>query len=302
MSGREFNRYCLKKDFCDLWNNLSDSILKRKTIKPIPMKLILLKNDDLKEIIFENRNKLYGAYQLRSNYNRTLNRSMLIALFSLVILATFFIFVHRFKNDLKKPDIVKTTPYEFQNFVIETYSAAKSEPLSSGATKKAAPLDNTYQVVEKPDPLATIHSTTTHTQIDNGQGNENGSSLANNNTNNTNGSETSSANTTPRELVSVEKAPAFPGGIEKFYSYLLNRLHFTPDAREAKLASRFFITFIIGADGKINSVTIPNQIGYGMDELVIKILNESPVWTPGLYQGQPVSTIIRLPINFRMAQ
>jgi len=268
------------------------------------MKLILLKNDDLKEIIFENRNKLYGAYQLRSNYNRTLNRSMLIALFSLVFLATYFIFAHRFKNELKKPDIVKTTPYEFQDFVIETSSAPKSEPLSSAATRRTAPLDNTYQVVEKPDPLATIQSIITQTQIDNIQGNENSNSVINNNTlaNNTHGTETSSANTTPHELVSVEKAPAFPGGIDKFYSYLLNRLRFTPDAREAKLASRLFITFIIGADGKINSVNIPNQIGYGMDELVIKILNESPVWTPGIYQGQPVSTIIRLPINFRMSQ
>ena len=271
------------------------------------MKLHLPQSDDLKEIVFENRNKAYGAYRLRSDYHRTLNRAMMISLLSVSLFAGILVTVHKMTKKML-PDVTRE-----EAFVIRTIEISEPQIKPEGLpdTKPAAkpvtppkPLEQNFDVVNqvKPaDPVVVATSPNTAATA----GHETGALASNT----TGGSTAGSAGlpvavmpSAPVEMASVDVAPGFPGGLEKFYTYLRGKLSFTRAAEEARLSERMYVNFVIDAEGKITLVKVLKGVGYGMDEQVVSILSKSPPWTPGIYHGQPVSTIVRLPISFQMLQ
>lgn len=50
------------------------------------MKNPFINNNDLTEIVFENRHKEYGAYQLRARYDKTMRKSLFVSVGTLVVL------------------------------------------------------------------------------------------------------------------------------------------------------------------------------------------------------------------------
>ena len=263
------------------------------------MRLHLLENEDLKEIIFENRNKAYGAYQLRADYHRTLNRALMISLSSCCLFAGIIVFTGRTTKEKLPADIMRTLPHELSNFEIVHEQIKPMMKENVKPLKQATVLENTYKVVDVVKPVDKATTQTTQATI----GTEQVTNASSTNTTTTTGTPNVFVETqAPIESAAADIAPEFPGGTEKFYHYLLNKLRFTPLAKDANLSGRYFATFIIAADGKINSIRMMKSIGYGMDEHVAEILAESPAWKPGYYHGQPVATIIRLPISFRMMQ
>ena len=106
--------------------------------------------------------------------------------------------------------------------------------------------------------------------------------------------------TEPMSLVSVDKQPEFPGGEQKFLDFLANTIRYPGEALTNDVTGRVYASFIINANGSVESVKIIRGLGFGLDGEVIRVLKLSPQWSPGKFKGKPVSTIIIVPVLFQI--
>lgn len=96
----------------------------------------------------------------------------------------------------------------------------------------------------------------------------------------------------------VDEVAEYPGGINKLREFLSNNIVYPDLAIENNVNGKVVATFIVEKDGSISSITIINQLGFGCDEEVIRILNLTPKWKPAQLRGNPVRSIYTLPVQF----
>lgn len=106
---------------------------------------------------------------------------------------------------------------------------------------------------------------------------------------------------TVHDFVSIDKQPSFPGGMPKFYEYLGRNLKYPAAAKANKIEGKVFLSFIVEIDGHLNHIKVDRKLGYGTDEEAVRVLEESPNWTPGLLNGKAVRVKYNIPINFGLA-
>lgn len=102
------------------------------------------------------------------------------------------------------------------------------------------------------------------------------------------------------EFTSLETQPSFPGGMRKFYDYLKEAIKYPQEAKEKNLQGRVFLSFIVEKDGSLNNIQVERKLGSGTDEEALRVLKESPKWTPGKKNGNPVRVKYNIPISFGM--
>lgn len=99
---------------------------------------------------------------------------------------------------------------------------------------------------------------------------------------------------------SVEKNPEFPGGEIKFNEYIKNNLKYPEYARKNDVEGRVFLTLIVEKDGSLSNIKVIRGIAAGCDEEAIRLLKNSPKWTPGINDGHPVRVSYVVPIEFKL--
>jgi protein TonB len=97
----------------------------------------------------------------------------------------------------------------------------------------------------------------------------------------------------------VEHEPEFPGGIEKFYSYLQKNTSYPAKNDKEDFQASFIIQMIIEKDGSLTNVKelkrIPNT---AIGKEIIKVIKASPKWKPGIQNSRPVRVKYSIPIQF----
>jgi protein TonB len=103
----------------------------------------------------------------------------------------------------------------------------------------------------------------------------------------------------------VDSAPAYPGGIDKWNSYVGSTSVFTDAVAKAKSQNMpagvytVMLRFAINADGTVGDVkTMGKPYGYGLEEAAIKLVKESGKWTPANIEGEAAKGYMQLPIRF----
>lgn len=99
----------------------------------------------------------------------------------------------------------------------------------------------------------------------------------------------------------VDNAPSFVGGMKAWAEYLQSNLKYPEEARKNNVTGRVIVSFTILKSGDITDVKVLRGIGSGADEEAIRVLKESPKWTPGMIKGKPVNVAFTLPISFQLA-
>jgi TonB family protein len=90
------------------------------------------------------------------------------------------------------------------------------------------------------------------------------------------------------DFVSLQSQPTFPGGMDKFYQYVLNTIQYPEEAKDKKITGKVFLSFVIETDGELSDIKIDRTLGYGTDEEALRVLKASPKWIPGIQDGQKV--------------
>jgi len=98
--------------------------------------------------------------------------------------------------------------------------------------------------------------------------------------------------------VLLDKLPAYPGGINKFYEYI--GYHFERPELDASTVITVLVSFVIEKDGSMTDVKVLRNPGYGMDREAVRVLNSLKTkWTPGIKDGEKVRTLYTLPIKIK---
>lgn len=253
---------------------------------------------DLLDILFEKRNKVYGAYILRKFYNQRLVRSIGFMMLSVTIVGAF-----TFLPETKKMEIpfFETIMGHVPNPKVEgekkkTPVPTKAEP----AQKKAAGLpviaknDTRVDTLQDVDPLQ-------KTAVVAVAGTEPG-----NNTGNVAGVETPATIVDKAPVITAdinapvadpEIMPQFPGGTEALKKFLQRNLHNPRDLDEGEKIS-VKVKFVVGYDGKLKSFELVENGGTEFNDEVIRVLKKMPEWVPGKTKGQNVSVYYTIPVKF----
>jgi TonB family protein len=100
------------------------------------------------------------------------------------------------------------------------------------------------------------------------------------------------------EVVETQPSPA--GGMAGWNKYLSENLRYPPNAQRKGIEGTVIVAFVVNTDGTTTDIEILRSIGGGCDEEVIRIVQGSPKWTPGMQRGTPVRTRMRLPLRFML--
>lgn len=263
-------------------------------------------------LVFENRNKKYGAFRLRKENTRT----SIFAFFMGLLLCSFLMGIPRIISFIAPEEQIPVITLDDYDTVIEVTNISPPEkviepelPASSMAAKQK-PIETIDKQQLKdpiivppaqatPDELIEINTTTTDSSVE-------GTAITGANTSSGQGDGIGTANGTETGLgigegngivnsAILDKKPEFPGGIGKFYRYVGNNFR-TPIINDAKTV-RIYVSFVVEKDGSMSDIKVINNPGHGLDKEAIRVLKSIKAkWSPGIIKSKPVRTAYQLPI------
>jgi TonB family protein len=99
---------------------------------------------------------------------------------------------------------------------------------------------------------------------------------------------------------SVNEYPSFIGGMQNFYAYLKSSIKYPAEAVKNNTQGKVFLSFIVEKDGALTDIRVERKLGSGTDEEAVRVLEESPKWTPGIVDGKAVRVKYNIPISFSL--
>lgn len=256
------------------------------------------------DLVFEGKNKSYGAYQLRLESPRT----TIFALFFGLLLLASVVSVGILAAKLGKQQMPVTDIPIGPTITPVVYEPPKPTPPTKSTppvTSAEEPEPNTKQlrdpviVPQGQDDDVALTSRPVPPDVPEGTGTPgNNPSPGNPGTGAPSGTGTTPAppDNTPVPPGTLDKLPAYPGGLDAFYTYVGRNFN-RPDIEDVNKVT-VIVSFVIEKDGTMTDIRVARDPGYGMAREAIRVLKASKTkWTAGIKNGQPVRTAYTLPIT-----
>jgi TonB family protein len=98
------------------------------------------------------------------------------------------------------------------------------------------------------------------------------------------------------------KSPEFPGGMDEMFKFIQNNIVYPDYEKENGIEGTVYLEFIVRKTGDIDNIKLLRGIknGPNYEKEAIRLVKKMPKWIPGAMNGIPVSTMMRLPIKFRL--
>lgn len=101
----------------------------------------------------------------------------------------------------------------------------------------------------------------------------------------------------------VEMMPEFPGGEKAMYAFLNNHMRYPHMASESGVEGTVFVKFVVNVDGSITHVeTTGRKVGAGCEEEALRVIRKMPKWKAGRQNGRNVAVWYNVPIRFKLNQ
>lgn len=104
----------------------------------------------------------------------------------------------------------------------------------------------------------------------------------------------------PVSIAMVEQKPEFPGGEAAMYKWLSENIVYPSAASEEGVQGRVVVEFVVGKDGSISNVRIVRPRHPALDKEALRVVKAMPKWMPGRNNGQPVKVTYTLPVTFKL--
>lgn len=265
------------------------------------------------DLVFENRNKEYGAYQLRQENAKTTVTALFMALLLLATIGSLSMLIGKFTTSSPITESIPTIddvirPVDLDQIVKpKTDEAVAPPPAQQQAAvqvTQARQLVNPV-VVPTQDALPEIAPNKDNTPVVDNTSTGNGTAVntlpASGSTGEGTGTSAGADSGTGSTIVNsaiLDKMPEFPGGIGKFYTYVGN--NFNKPELDAEKTLRVYVSFVIEKDGTMTDIVVKSDPGYGMGKEAIRVLKSLKTkWAPGILDGKPVRTAYNLPITIK---
>jgi periplasmic protein TonB len=270
-----------------------------------------VQNDKWLEIAFENRNKTYGAYQLRQESDRTTIKAMLI---TFGVLA-FGIGLFSFTSPEAKPIIADIPNKLPENRVVYIENIPETpkliQPKGSDKPKLNLTPDNfPPKVVDQHNvkPVEEPKNPDTSTPynpngLENGNpgptGNPNGIETPTNGADGADGNSTNPYTGPYKGVLGVEAS--FPGGINKFRTFIAENYKIPNSFNKDVLFIE--LIFVIEKDGSMTDIRMISKGDKALEKEAIRVLKAmNKKWTPGKVNGEIVRSEKRLPIQITITE
>ena len=99
---------------------------------------------------------------------------------------------------------------------------------------------------------------------------------------------------------SVEQMPQFPGGEAALMKYLQSHINYPPMAAENNVQGRVVVQFVVDKTGKVGEVQVVRSVDKDLDKEAVRVCKSLPKFTPGRQNGQAVSVWYTLPVTFKL--
>ncbi len=266
---------------------------------------------DTLDIVFEYRNKNYGAYQLRRAYPRHLARALTIGL----LLVTFGLILPGLLSAVSKafpgaeaeaPTVIigEIPPPTPDKMIVPPPKPVAPPP--ARPTQRFVPpvvlIDNEVPE-EEITPIEVLETSDKGIGKENREGDPEAPPT----------DEPDPSDFGPileykpvpednnvYEFIDVNKMPAFPGGERELLAYLAKNIVYPAMARENNIQGIVALSFVIGKNGSISEVTVLKDIGGGCAKEAVRVVQAMPKWSPGEANGHPVKVRFVLPVRFQL--
>lgn len=254
------------------------------------------------DIIFEHRNKNYGAYLLRTAYSSTLLKSLFTSMTLALAIALCCYAISKKAFEIKTPLIISeqnpvhTTPVDLRPKSPEQKTeSSTSNPKNKPA--QAALIIRDSLVFNKD----TTQSLTQRTE----QKNDQEGLLEDGRLEKKDGgkSETTGAGTKSDTLVEwvADEYPEFEGGMAALNRWIASRLRYPEEAIDHTKQGKVHVKFIVDEQGQVQFPVAMNKLGYGLEEEALRVVAGIPKFkSPAKIKGQAVKCYFVLPINFKL--
>ena len=263
----------------------------------------------LDDIVFEGRNKAYGAFVLRRLYGKHVTRAVLIAVALFTLLISFPLIARMFKKEevavdekmLKVNELMEAPPLDATKPPPPPPPPPEAPP---PPPPKLSTIKFTPPVVKKDEEVKKVEEIPDQDELkekvvatETVKGNtDNPADLA--------GLEPGEGTKAVEEVVEskpytyVEQMPVFPGGQEALLAYIGKNIKYPPMALRNQVEGRVFIKFVVGPDGSVTNAEVQKGIGAGCDEESLRVIRTLPRFTPGKQNGRAVPVYFTVPVTF----
>jgi periplasmic protein TonB len=247
------------------------------------------KNYSWDDIVFEYKNKDYGAFFLRKTYNKSLfTASVIGAIILILIVVPVYIVYNKYKN----PDV-----FIVDNSITVDLMNIKHQKKESPPPSQLPPI-NEYQqkaitTTQVVDNVTNKAITPAFTQVYD--------STLNNQVKDVAFSDTGKVNSDGSfDYFTIEEKPEFPGGEAALLRYISSHVKYPEIAMKNEITGKVFILFIINQEGKVTDVELLKGADPSLDEEALRVVSGMPIWKPGKQRGKPVRVSYKIPINFKL--
>ncbi|MCM1153126.1 MAG: energy transducer TonB [Muribaculum sp.] len=101
-------------------------------------------------------------------------------------------------------------------------------------------------------------------------------------------------------FVAVEQPAEFKGGQAALMKWLSNNVRYPEAAQQNGVQGRVIVKFVVEKDGSIGSPTIVKGVDRDLDQEALRVVKKMPKWQPGRNNGQPVRSYFNLPVTFKL--
>lgn len=266
------------------------------------------------ELVFEGRNKSYGAYKLRSEAGLRQRNALIAVCIGIAVLASIP-FIVRMAEREDANDESYTEVMQMAELKKEKKEEKKEEkievkyqkPLEKVAVKASiqltAPVIKDDSQVDKDAELKNMEelmnakadiAATTY------KGDEGGTVNIDDLKDNQTVGGTAGQEMEEEVFTVVEQPPAFPGGENALLKYISDHLKYPQIALEQEIQGVVTLRFVVLPNGAVGDVFVVQGLDSNCDREAVRVVKSLPRFNPGRQQGKPVSVWFTLPIRFQI--
>jgi len=265
-------------------------------------------SSDILDLIFEDRNKAYGAYELRRSYNKRITTALLITAGVAVIIFLASFIANNMQSDKSKLEVkdvvLENIQQEEEKVEPPPPPPPKVEPPKVEMTKFTPPKIVEDEEVKKediPPEVEKLEDTKIDVTSQEGIKDEGLATPP--------PDEGKQVVEAPKEdenkiFEKVEVEAEFPGGLPAWRRFLERNLNaqVPSDAGAPTGSYTVVVKFIVDKSGAISDVKALSNHGFGMEEEAVRAIKRGPKWTPAIQNGRNVNAYRQQPITFVVAE
>lgn len=272
------------------------------------------------DMVFANKNKEYGAYQLRKGTSSRNIKAIVILVIAAALIGGFLAWKVIQQKQMeeqqaymeamqlaKAQEMAKKEDKKKQEPVKPKVEPKKEIPVARETQKFTAPVIKKDELVKEDNQLKQMDKLDDKAAVGNqdveGSKNRTVEAVRNDIAVNTPPPPPAAA---PTEVVTnkvfdvVEVMPSFPGGNGALMSYLSSNVKYPVVAQENGVQGRVIVSFVVERDGSISDVKVIRSVDPSLDREAARVVKSMPKWNPGKQNGSAVRVKYNVPVSFRL--